>query len=194
MRLLVLGATGRLGALVVEEAITRGHQVTVLARSPEKLGDRVAAVKVVSGDALDADAVGSAVAGQDVVVYALGAGNVRRTTLFSDSTRILLDQMQHDGVRRLLCVTGVGAGETKGHGGFWYDRVLYPLFTKGVYADKDRQEALIRTEQHGLDDCSAGTVPEAHTRRASSGRHPSRSHRPSKNRAARSRPLCPRRG
>jgi hypothetical protein len=41
-------------------------------------------------------------------------------------------------------VTGVGAGETKGHGGFLYDRILYPLFTKGIYADKDVQEALIR--------------------------------------------------
>jgi putative NADH-flavin reductase len=52
--------------------------------------------------------------------------------------------MQRQGVRRLICVTGVGAGETKGHGGFMYDRILYPLFTKGIYADKDRQEALIR--------------------------------------------------
>ena len=43
-----------------------------------------------------------------------------------------------------ICVTGVGAGDTKGHGGFLYDRILFPLFTKGIYADKDRQEALIR--------------------------------------------------
>jgi putative NADH-flavin reductase len=48
------------------------------------------------------------------------------------------------GVRRVVCVTGVGAGETKGHGGFLYDRILYPLFTKGIYADKDRQEGLLR--------------------------------------------------
>ena len=82
--------------------------------------------------------------GQDAVIYALGAGNVRHTTLFSDTTRILLSQMAHHSVRRLIAVTGVGAGETKGHGGFLYDRILFPLFTRGVYADKDRQEALIR--------------------------------------------------
>lgn len=147
MRLLVLGATGRVGGLVVDEALKRGHHVTVLVRSPEKLGDALGAVKVVRGDALDARAVASAVARQDAVLYVLGAGNVRKTTLFSESARILLDQMHREGVRRLVCVTGVGAGETKGHGGFLYDRILYPLFTKGIYADKDRQEALIRSSR-----------------------------------------------
>lgn len=144
MRLLVLGATGRVGGLVVDEALKRGHQVTALVRSPEKLRVSLAAVKVVRGDALDPRAIASAVAGQDAVLYVLGAGNVRKTTLFSESTRILVDQMQREGVQRLVCVTGVGAGDTKGHGGFLYDRILYPLFTKGIYADKDRQEALIR--------------------------------------------------
>lgn len=147
MRLLVLGATGRVGRRVVDQALTRRHQVTVLVRSPGTLGAVATLVKVVPGDALDADAVRSAVAGQDAVLYVLGAGNVRRTTLFSESTRILLHQMEHARVRRLVCVTGVGAGETKGHGGFLYDRILYPLFTKGVYADKDGQEALIRQSQ-----------------------------------------------
>lgn len=144
MRLLVLGATGRVGRIAVALALDRRHQVTVLVRLPEKLGTVATLVKVVPGDALDANAVASAVAGQDAVFYVLGAGNVRSTTLFSESTRILLDQMQRQQVRRLICVTGVGAGETKGHGGLLYDRILYPLFTKGIYADKDRQETLIR--------------------------------------------------
>jgi putative NADH-flavin reductase len=55
--------------------------------------------------------------------------------------------MKRDSVHRLLCVTGVGAGETKRHGGFLYDRILYPLFTKGIYKDKDGQEDLVRQSQ-----------------------------------------------
>lgn len=51
--------------------------------------------------------------------------------------------MNQHSVRRLICVTGVGDGETKGHGGFLYDRILYPLLTKGIYADKDKQERRI---------------------------------------------------
>jgi putative NADH-flavin reductase len=98
----------------------------------------------VEGDALDASAVETAVIAQDAIIYALGVGNVRHTTLFSESTRVLVTAMNRHSVRRLICVTGVGAGETKGHGGFLYDRILFPLFTKGIYADKDIQETLIR--------------------------------------------------
>jgi putative NADH-flavin reductase len=147
MNVLVLGATGSVGRLVVEEALRRDHRVTALVRRPEKLG--ALAVSAVEGDALDAGAVSRAVAGQDAVLYVLGAGNVGRTTLFSESTRILLKAMSDQQVRRLICITGVGAGETKEHGGFLYDRIFFPLFTKHIYADKDVQEGLIR--QSGLD-------------------------------------------
>ena len=122
----------------------REHEVTALVRSPQKLRDIASRIKIVQGDALDASAVAKAVSEQDAVIYTLGAGNVRHTTLFSDSTRVLLTAMNQLAVRRLICVTGVGAGETKGHGGFFYDWIVYPLFTKGIYADKDLQERLIR--------------------------------------------------
>jgi putative NADH-flavin reductase len=144
VRLLVLGGTGRLGQLAVREALQRGHSITLLVRSPDKLGELAGRVRVVTGDALDERAVGRAVSDQDAVIYALGAPHVRHTSLFSESTRVLLEQMTRHAVRRLVCVTGVGAGETKGHGGFLYDRIVYPLFTRGIYADKDRQESLIR--------------------------------------------------
>jgi putative NADH-flavin reductase len=144
MNVLVLGATGGVGRLVVEEALRRGHSVAALVRRREKLGAFANRVRAEEGDALDGGAVSRAVAGQDAVLYVLGAGNVRQTALFSESTRILLKAMTDHGVCRLICVTGVGAGETKGHGGFLYDRILYPLFTKGIYADKNVQEGLIR--------------------------------------------------
>ena len=57
--------------------------------------------------------------------------------------------MVRRGPRRLIAVTGVGAGETRGHGGLLYDRVIFPLFTRTIYADKERQEALIA--ESGLD-------------------------------------------
>jgi putative NADH-flavin reductase len=47
-------------------------------------------------------------------------------------------------VRRFICVTGIGAGDSKGHGGFLYDRLFKPLFLRTIYEGKDRQEALIR--------------------------------------------------
>jgi putative NADH-flavin reductase len=147
MRILILGAAGRVGRLIVDEALRRGYEVTAFVRSREKLADVAARTRVVVGDALDRASVSAALIDQDAVVFALGAGNVRETTLFSDSTRLLLSEMERAGVTRLVCITGVGAGETKGHGGFLYDRIVFPLFTKRIYADKDKQESLIRQSQ-----------------------------------------------
>jgi putative NADH-flavin reductase len=65
------------------------------------------------------------------------------TTLFSEATAALIAAMKRRHVKRLIAITGVGAGDSRGHGGFVYDRVIFPLFTRNRYQDKDRQEALI---------------------------------------------------
>jgi putative NADH-flavin reductase len=144
MRLLVLGGTGSLGQLIVADAVHRGHMVTVLARNLPRMPP-MSGVPVVQGNALDDLAVTRALIEQDAVIYSLGPNGPGRTTWFSECTRILLAAMEREHVSRLVAITGVGAGDTKGHGGFLYDRVFYPLFTRQIYEDKDRQEALIRS-------------------------------------------------
>ena len=57
--------------------------------------------------------------------------------------------MENAGVKRLVCITGIGAGDSKGHGGFLYDKIIQPLLLTEIYKDKTRQEALIR--ECGLD-------------------------------------------
>jgi uncharacterized protein YbjT (DUF2867 family) len=57
--------------------------------------------------------------------------------------------MRQRGVPRLVCITGMGAGDSKGHGGFLYDWLIQPILLRKVYEDKDRQEALVRAS--GLD-------------------------------------------
>jgi uncharacterized protein YbjT (DUF2867 family) len=80
----------------------------------------------------------------------MGPGEVLwGTTLFSTATRILIDAMRALGVRRLVAVTGLGAGDSRGHGGFLYDAIAFPLVLKRVYDDKDVQERMIRAS--GLD-------------------------------------------
>lgn len=150
MKVLILGATGSIGRHLVPQALARGHEVTALVRDSRRLRETGPGMRVIEGDALDAAAVDRAVQGQDAVIYALGTKQLfKPTTLFSDSTRILIAAMERHGVRRLVAITGVGAGDSRGHGGFLYDRVFFPLLLVRVYADKDRQEALIR--QSGLD-------------------------------------------
>jgi len=149
-RILVLGATGGTGRLIVAEALARGFEVTALARSPEKARGLDGA-RVVIGDARDESALRQALAGREAVVSALGTGvsPFREVTLLSTATRALVNAMQAEHVARLVCITGIGAGDTVGHGGFAFDKLIFPLLLRKVYADKNRQEAIVR--ESGLD-------------------------------------------
>ena len=107
-----------------------------------------------SGDALDRDTIRNALQDVDVVIQTLGVDFSPRlifegTRLFSESTRILVDAMKAAGVKRLITVTGIGAGDSRGHGGLLYDAILFPLLLKRVYDDKDVQERIVRSS--GLD-------------------------------------------
>jgi putative NADH-flavin reductase len=145
MKVLVIGGTRGIGREVIQAAHAAGHELTLLARNAERISLPVSGVRVVVGDAGDADDIERAVAGQHAVVWTVGMAPTRKPVdLFSRSTQFLLAAMAKHGVARLVCVTGVGAGDSRGHGGFLYDRVLLPLFMKTIYEDKDRQEALLR--------------------------------------------------
>lgn len=144
-KILVLGATGGTGRQIVREALARGHEVTALVRSADRARDLTPA-RLLVGDARDESALREAVRGQDAVVSSLGTpvSPFREVTLLSTATRALVSAMQAEHVTRLVCITGIGAGDSAGHGGFLFDRVIFPLLLRRVYADKDRQEAIVR--------------------------------------------------
>lgn len=149
-KILLLGATGGTGKLIAREAVARGHQMTALVRSPDKARD-LAGTTLVTGDARDEASLRQALAGQDAVISALGtpASPFREVTSLSSATRALLKAMQAAHVKRLVAITGIGAGDSRGHGGFLFDNLIFPLLLRHVYADKNRQEAIIRAS--GLD-------------------------------------------
>jgi uncharacterized protein YbjT (DUF2867 family) len=149
-KILVLGGTGGTGRLIVSQALERGQQVTALVRSPEKASDLKGA-KLIVGDVRDEKVLREALKDQDAVVSALGtpASPFREVTFLSTATRALVGAMKAENVSRLVCITGMGAGDSAGHGGFLFDNVIFPLLLKKVYADKNRQETIVRDS--GLD-------------------------------------------
>ncbi|UXN67255.1 SDR family oxidoreductase (plasmid) [Phyllobacterium sp. A18/5-2] len=144
-KILVLGATGPTGRHIVSQAVSRRYDVTVLVRSPEKAGDLKGA-KIVVGDARDEMALRHAIKGRDAVISALGTpvSPFREVTLLSTATRALISAMKAEQVSRLVTITGIGAGDSEGHGGFLFDKLIFPLLLRKVYADKNRQEAIIK--------------------------------------------------
>ena len=149
--LLVIGASRGIGLETVRRALAAGHRVRAFARGAAAIDLDQPGLEKVAADALDAAAVTKATEGADAVIQSLGAGEKARpgviltgTTIFSRATRVLIDAMRASGVRRLVAVTGLGAGDSRGHGGFLYDALAFPLLLKRIYDDKDVQEQMIR--------------------------------------------------
>lgn len=110
MKIALIGATGFVGTALLEELLRRGHQVTALARSPDKLAARQG-LTVVKADALQSAEVAHAVEGADAVVSAYNPGwqEPRIHDLFLQGTRAILDGVKRSGVKRVLLVGGAGS-------------------------------------------------------------------------------------
>jgi uncharacterized protein YbjT (DUF2867 family) len=147
LRLAVFGATGLTGGFVVEEALAQGHEVVALVRDPSRVARRHPRLTVLGGSPVDPGDVARAVRGAEAVVHCLGIGGKgdgARTTLVSDSVKVVLAAMDLHGVRRIVCMSNVGAG---GSGTWFANRVVVPLFLRWllpIVEDKDRMEGALR--------------------------------------------------
>lgn len=145
---LIIGASKGIGLEALKQALAAGHAVRALARTASRIPVEHPQLEKVDGDALEPATVQRALDGVDVVIQSLGLsmgpdlifGSVR---LFSAATRILVDAMKEAGTKRLICVTGFGAGDSRGRGGLLYN-VAFSLLLGRAYDDKDVQEQIIR--------------------------------------------------
>ena len=146
---LVVGASRGIGLETIKRALAEGHSVRALARSAATIPLQDEKLQKMAGDALDRTTVAAALSGVDAVIQTLGApfgpeAVLQGTTLFSRGTRVLVDAMVGARIKRLIAVTGLGAGDSRGHGGFLYDTIVFPLVLKRLYDDKDVQEQIIK--------------------------------------------------
>jgi putative NADH-flavin reductase len=107
VKVVVFGASGQTGRLLVEQALAAGHEVTAFVRDPAKLSLQHERLRVVQGDVQDAGAVAGAVAGQDAVLSALGPAKPAFNSMTLGARHILAGMREH-GVRRLVTITGAG--------------------------------------------------------------------------------------
>jgi putative NADH-flavin reductase len=150
---LIIGASRGIGLKTVKRALEAGHIVRALARSARRIPVDHPNLTKVSADARDQAAVAGALAGVDAVIQTLGVSTGpdmiwKPVRLFSDATRVLIAAMQESGVKRLISVTGFGAGDSRSRGGCVY-QTAFNLFLRRAYDDKDDQEDLI--QDSGLD-------------------------------------------
>ncbi|QHF30090.1 NAD(P)-dependent oxidoreductase [Pseudomonas sp. R32] len=99
-KIAIIGATGRAGSQLLEEALRRGHRVTAIARDISKLQGREG-VNAVALDVSDAAALEQAVAGHDVVLSAAHFSSIK--------PQAIIEPVKRAGVKRLLVVGGAGS-------------------------------------------------------------------------------------
>jgi putative NADH-flavin reductase len=142
--LLVFGGTGPTGQFIVRQALDRGCRVTAFVRDPARLGVTHAALATVTGDIQNPASVDAALATRpDAVVSALGITvKEEGATPLPDGTRHILAAMARHGVRRLVVVSSLGAGDSRGQGNR-LARLIQKYLLRRTLDDKTKQEALI---------------------------------------------------
>lgn len=149
MRVLIIGASKGIGLETTRQALDAGHDVRALARSATAIEVSNPSLEKMRGDALKTENVEAALVGVDVVIQTLGVGlgDLFRTVhLFSDATRVLIAAMRSQGVKRLICVTGFGAGDSRASISC-LQRLPFQIVFGRAYDDKSLQEQLIKESE-----------------------------------------------
>ena len=146
--IVIFGATGQTGKVLVTQALALGYKVRVLARNPDKAQLLPKEVEVHIGDGMDAAAVEKALEGQDAVLCAVGGQSLKDATTRTTVTQIIVSEMQKRSISRIIVCSVVGIGASSAHLG-WFSRMITGFFLKNAMADHHAQEEVIKNS--GLD-------------------------------------------
>ncbi len=146
MNVLIFGATGGVGRQLVEQALEHGHTVTAFARNPAKLDLRHENLKIAQGDVMNVASVERAMQGQQAVVAALGSPPWKNTSVRSEGTRHIVRAMEKAGVRRLVSLSTLGAGDSWALLPLKY-KILFRTILRKAFAGHQDQEDTIKQGQ-----------------------------------------------
>ena len=143
MKLAVVGAAGRTGCLVVEQALARRHTVVAIARRPGRVAAPDSTVRLVEADVLEQGSLNGAFVGCDAVISTLGAGTSRRATdVYSAGVANILAAMSDAGTAKLAVISAYPAGPREERAGIG-DRIVETIlwrFFGASYVDMQRME------------------------------------------------------
>ena len=154
MRVVIFGATGFAGNAILKEALAQDNLVTILVRNKSSISSNDKRLTVVEGHVLDRKKVFEVLGNQDAVIECLGSRgkDTKPTTLVSEATKVIVEEMGKSNVRRLLAISNVGAGDSIRYNPWYFTKFILPYFMKWlkvVIDDKNRMEPIIMNS--GLD-------------------------------------------
>ena len=149
MKVTIFGATGFSGQAILAEVIKQGHEVTILLRDASKVSIQHKNLTIVEGNVLDPQTVASVIHHQEAVIQCLGVGGKgdgKPTTFISDATKVIVDEMQKQNIKRLVAMSNVGAGNSIAFQPWFFTKIILPYFMKWlkvIIEDKNRMEPII---------------------------------------------------
>ncbi|MCA6437114.1 MAG: NAD(P)H-binding protein [Bacteroidetes bacterium] len=149
MKIVIFGASGFSGRAILKEALAQNHQVTILVRSNVGVAFRDKNLKVVEGNVLDKEIVNQILHDQDAVIQCLGVGGKgdgKPTTFISDATKIIVEEMEKNKVKKLIAMSNVGAGNSIAFQPWIFNKIILPYFMKWlkvIIDDKNKMEPII---------------------------------------------------
>lgn len=147
MRVVVFGASGQTGQVIVRQALERQHAVTAFMRSSSKSRAFDPGVRILEGNVADYPSVSGAVSGQDAVLSALGVGiPLNHDPEVILGVRHIIRAMEEHGVRRLIYLSFIGVRESRSAVGFLL-RYVAPMPLRHEIADHESKEALVKVSQ-----------------------------------------------
>lgn len=113
MKIALIGASGYVGSEILNEALSRGHQVTAMVRNPEKITVKHTNLTVVKSDVFNEAETTKTLVGHDVVVSSYNPGwqNPNIYADFLKGSETILNSAKKSGVSRLLVIGGAGSLE-----------------------------------------------------------------------------------
>jgi putative NADH-flavin reductase len=150
MKLIIFGATGATGKCIVEQALGQGHLVTAFVRDPSKLGIMHSNLTIAKGDIMMPSSLIPAMQGQDAVLCAIGAPANKTGRVRSEGTRNIIQAMKATGIKRFICQTSLGYGDSKkilDQTPFIFKHIIVPFVLKKAFADHALQEEYIKQSQ-----------------------------------------------
>jgi putative NADH-flavin reductase len=149
MKVIIFGATGFSGQAILANSIKQGHEVTILVRDASKIPIKHQNLTIVEGNVLNPQTVASVLHHQEAVIQFLGVGGKgdgKPTTFISDATKIIVDEMQNQKIKRLIAMSNVGAGNSIAFQPWFFTKIILPYFMKWlkvIIEDKNRMEPII---------------------------------------------------
>jgi uncharacterized protein YbjT (DUF2867 family) len=162
MKILLLGATGRTGRHIIEEAIKRGHKISAIARNPEKLKDFK--IDITQGTPYDYETVEKAITGCEAVINTL---NVSRKSdnpwallaapkdMISKSASNAIKAMEKVGIRRFIALSTMGAGRSWKRTPIILKIIVSISNLKYAFLDHGKQEELLENTSLDYTICRA---------------------------------------